>query len=276
MYYKELLSIYLKELQFLYNPDEIRAIFYRLTHFYYQVTRLDISLNPELETPGNHLIEALQELKNGKPWQYITGKTEFYGLPFYVGFHTLIPRPETEELVDWIIKDTKNQTGIKILDIGTGSGAIAISLAKNLPQTRLTALDISIDALEIAKKNAIYNNVTITFLEKDILETEHCSKHYDIIVSNPPYVRKSEKKIMHPNVLKYEPETALFVPDEEALIFYKKILNIALNNKTQKIYLEINEFLKTDLESLLIQLNITKFVFKKDLFDKWRMLRVCL
>jgi len=276
MRYKNLLSTYLKELQFLYNQDEISAVFYRLAGFYYQVNRLDISINPELEMPDRHLIEALQELKTGKPWQYITGKTFFYNLSFSVNEHCLIPRPETEELVDWIINDFTGRSGLKILDIGTGSGAIAISLAKNLPNAKVTGLDLSHDTLLLAQENALLNKVQVEFLQKDILKTGNCLADYDVIVSNPPYVRRSEKEKMHPNVLKFEPATALFVPDNQALIFYEKILHIALKNKTKNVYFEINEFLKSDLESLLKELNLLNYTFKKDIFDKWRMLKVIL
>jgi len=276
MEFKKLLEIYLKELQFLYNPDEIRAIFYRLTDFYYHISRLDLSLHPEKLMPNNHLIDALQELKTGKPWQYITGETTFYGLKFKVDKFTLIPRPETEELVDWIINDYKKIKDINILDIGTGSGAIAVSLSKNLPNTQVTALDLSKETLFMANQNATMNHVRVHFIQINILETGSCSKKYDVIVSNPPYVRLSEKEMMHPNVLKFEPEVALFVPDEQALVFYKKILQIALNNQTKTVYFEINEFLKSDLEELLKDLDLTNYTFKKDFSGKWRMLKVML
>ena len=190
--------------------------------------------------------QTLEELKENKPIQYITGKTEFYGLTFNLSPSVLIPRPETEELVDFILKkeDLQNKN---VLDIGTGSGCIAISIAKNT-NCNMFALDISEEALTIAKQNAEYNKSNVIFLQKDILKTseiEHNNKkiYFDIIVSNPPYVRDSEKSTMQKNVLDYEPHKALFVNDDNALVFYEKIAEFAQNNLKAKgtIYVEINE-----------------------------------
>ncbi len=260
-----------------YTKDEITAIFYRLTEAFWNIKRIDVSLQPDIEEPDNRMKNALIDLVQHKPWQYITGKTSFYGLSFRVNEHVLIPRPETEELVDWIIQDFKDRNRqLKILDIGTGSGAIAISLAKNLKNTEVTALDISLEALKVAQQNADLNKVEINFIQADILQDFDVSK-YDIIVSNPPYVREQEKALMQKNVLDYEPDHALFVPDDNALLFYKKIIELAQKaGRKQQVYFEINEYLQPDLEKYLIKNQIKNYLFKKDFFGKWRMLSVIL
>ncbi len=271
---KDILSKYRNVLQDIYDKHEIEAIFYRILAHYHLINRIDVSLNPELTIEPAQMLEALKELQQYKPWQYITGETAFYGLRFKVTPATLIPRHETEELVDWVIRDCHNLSGLNILDIGTGSGAIAVSLAVNLPQASVTAIDFSEAALKTAEKNARLNHVEITFKQINILKQMACQKHYDIIVSNPPYVREEEKKMMHNNVLQFEPATALFVPDDKPLIFYDKIIRLAQKNSSSYVYFEINEFLKTGLENLLKQTGITVYEFRKDLFGKWRFLKL--
>jgi len=275
---KDILLEFQTQLVGIYEPDEISAIFYRLLSHFYQIDRLKVALNPDISVFGEKLKVALANLKMQQPWQYITGETEFYGLAFKVDEHTLIPRPETEELVDWILKDYQNVSGLRILDIGTGSGAIAISLAVHLKQANITAVDFSEAALVKARQNTDLNQVTIRFKQRDILKMQQsdCDATYDIIVSNPPYVREQERSMMAQNVLSYEPESALFVPDDLPLIFYDKIIQIALDQKTAVIYFEINEFLKADLEILLKHYKLKNFEFKNDLFGKWRMLKIRL
>ncbi len=275
---KDLLYIYLNELKNIYQRAEIENIFFELTDHYWKINRLDLALHPGMEMPNDKMIQILTELKKNKPWQYITGKILFYELDLYVDENVLIPRPETEELVDWIILDYKNtKKEIRILDIGSGSGAIGIALAKNLPNTKITALDISEKALKIARKNAEKNNVNINLIQDDILSPSFDISGFDIIVSNPPYIRESEKKLIKKNVLDYEPETALFVPDENPLIFYRKIMDLAAeNNSIKSIFFEFNEFLKTELEQLLLQYPGNKIRFKKDFRDKWRMVKIDL
>ncbi len=258
----------------IYEKREIEAVFYRLLSFYYQIDRVDVSLNPELTIETDRLMTALEVLKDYKPWQYITGEVEFYGLPFKVNPSTLIPRPETEELVDWIINDLPKNNGLRILDIGTGSGNIAVSLAVNLQAASVTAVDISSEALKTARENAHLNNVDIELKQIDILTLENCPEHYDVIVSNPPYIRESEKNLMHNNVLHYEPHTALFVTDENPLVFYDKIIRLAQNNRSSYVYFEINEYLKDDLERLLKKNNVYSYEFRKDLFGKYRFLKI--
>ncbi len=222
-------------------------------------------------------IETVSQLKKNIPIQYITGFTEFYGLDFYVNKNVLIPRPETEELVDFILQNY-DLTYKNILDIGTGSGCIAVSIAKN-SQADVFATDISKSAIEIAKKNAVRNNADVTFVLHDILTqspiiVNNSEIFFDIIISNPPYVRNSEKKLMQKNVLDYEPHTALFVDDNDPLIFYKAILNFAEKylKKNGKIFLEINEFLPDETLQLFNNQIFTKFLTKKDLSNKKRFI----
>jgi len=215
--------------------------------------------------------KAIVRLLNEEPIQYILKTTSFYGLEFICTPSALIPRPETEELVDWIIKSETNE--ITILDIGTGTGCISVSLA-NHNGFVLDALDISSSALELAKQNAKKNKVNINFIEADILEYKS-DKKYDLIVSNPPYVRNLEKKKMQNNVLHFEPELALFVEDDDPLFFYSAILKFAHNNLIDKgkIYFEINEYLYNDIKGLLIFFGYVNIELKKDSFGKFRFVK---
>ncbi len=275
---KQLLADYQEKLKHIYPPEEITAVFYRLTKYYWNIERLDIALNPQTVIPDLRMHKALQKLLNYTPWQHITCGTEFYGKNFLVTKDVLIPRPETEELVSWVIKDVQSdfdpKENVYILDIGTGSGAIAVNLAYHLKNARVEAVDISTEALDIARRNARMHGVKISFDHRDIFK--YCDlNRFDIIVSNPPYVRHSEKKDMHPNVVQHEPATALFVPDDNPLKFYKRIIDLSLKTKQpQWIYFEINENLKPELEALLQSRNITDYRFKKDIFGKWRMLKI--
>ena len=230
---------------------------------------------------------ALKALKNHEPIQYIIGQTEFYGLPFYVNENTLIPRPETEELVELILSNTTANNHLElvevnnqfnILDIGTGTGCIAISLAKQLPNANVSAIDVSAKALEMANKNAQLNQVDINFIENDILkicnsELDSATK-FDIIVSNPPYVRQLEKQQMQDNVLNHEPHLALFVEDENPLIFYRAITQFATKNlkPNGELYFEINEYLGKEMMALLEAFGFKNIQLKQDLFGKDRMI----
>ncbi|WP_300569017.1 peptide chain release factor N(5)-glutamine methyltransferase, partial [Flavobacterium sp.] len=242
--------------------------------------RVDLALNPNIELDTIQLLQwetVLSQLKEHKPIQYILGETEFFGLPFYVNGNTLIPRPETEELVDWIISvNQKRQESepLRILDIGTGSGCIAVSLAKNLPNAKVFAIDVSDKALATAQKNAERNNTHVTFFHKDILETEDLELQFDIIVSNPPYVRNLEKEEINKNVLEYEPHLALFVEDDDALIFYRKISELALNHLSEKgqLYFEINQYLGAGMISLLQHYDFKNIELRKDIYGNDRMI----
>ena len=218
----------------------------------------------------------LEDLKHQRPIQYIIGQTEFYGLKFKVDHNVLIPRQETEELVALIIAYSKtrkpNSEPLKILDIGTGSGCIAITLAKHIPNARVFALDISTDALSVARKNEELNTVTITYIEMDILNISsnpilEAASEFDIIVSNPPYVRDLEKIEIQPNVLNHEPHLALFVKDDNPLIFYKAVIDFAINNLKQKgrLYFEINQYLGEETKALLESSNFEDVALIKDL-----------
>jgi release factor glutamine methyltransferase len=218
---------------------------------------------------SDRIKQIIADLETKKPLQYILGTTEFYGLKFKVNKHTLIPRPETEELVEWILKEEFSSA----LDIGTGSGCIAITLAKNT-NAKITAIDVSEDALQVAKENARINEVKINFLQQDILQTTSLPK-VDIIVSNPPYVLELEKKLMRDNVLEYEPHLALFVSDNDPLFFYKKIGLLAEKslNCGGKLYFEINEKYGAEILEMLSKIGFVDIKLKKDINDKDRMLK---
>jgi len=219
--------------------------------------------------------EIAAELRRGRPLQYILGETEFYNCIIRVNEHTLIPRQETEELVDLIIKENTGYKG-DIIDIGTGSGCIAIALAKNMRGAGVTAIDISEEALETAKINAINNAVDVSFLKADIFVPDKIpGTTAGIIVSNPPYVRESEKKLMHMNVLEHEPYSALFVPDSDPLMFYRAILEAAeiMLTPSGKIYFEINEALGSGVASLTRRYGLNNVVIIKDLNGKDRFVK---
>ena len=230
------------------------------------------------------LKNIIKRLKNNEPIQYIIGTAEFYGCKFKVNKNVLIPRPETEELVDLIINKTKNNNKtLRIIDVGTGSGCIAVSLAKNIINTDTYALDISNKALETASENAIKNSVKIIFIKADILNYQILSSvpnlledserlKFDIIVSNPPYVKQSEKKILHKRVLDYEPENAIFVSDENHLIFYDAIANFALKNMsaTGRLFVEINENHGNEIVELFKNKGFNNIILINDINGKNR------
>ncbi|GIM53206.1 release factor glutamine methyltransferase [Capnocytophaga cynodegmi] len=247
-------------------------------NFYGNLSKTDILLYPEKDLDSSleiNILNAVNKLKSEKPIQYILGETEFFSNRFFVDENVLIPRQETEELVDWIISETTHNKPISILDIGCGSGCISISLAKALPDARVTALDISEKAIAIAQKNAIENNVNIHFLEKNILEVDFLPEKYDIIVSNPPYVRELEKKEIHNNVLNYEPHLALFVSNEKPLIFYEKITQLAKLslNEGGKLFFEINQYLGEETKNTIIKEGFEKVELKNDLLGNARMIK---
>lgn len=275
------------ELNKSYPKNEIHSFFKLLMHYKLNYSSVDIGLNPHEEIASENLdflINALRALKQEKPIQYILGETTFYGLSFKVNEHTLIPRPETEELVDWVlqfIKQRNKHQTLNILDIGTGSGCIAISLAKHLPKATVYALEISEDAIQTAKQNAHLNEVDIHFIHADILKTKNLSKltratsTFDIIVSNPPYIRDLEKKEMSANVLQHEPHRALFVTNNNPLLFYDKIANLACDglSKNGQLFFEINQYLHSETVDLLKEKNYSSIEVKKDLFDHFRMVK---
>ncbi|HSI69258.1 MAG TPA: peptide chain release factor N(5)-glutamine methyltransferase [Gillisia sp.] len=270
----------MKALEGEYPAEEVGSFFNLLTEAYLKKTRLDIALEPQALVSAEKLRlfdVAIERLLKHEPIQYIIGETEFFGLKFRVNEHVLIPRPETEELVQWILDDVGSDPAsakLKILDIGTGSGCIAISLAKILPQAKVSALDFSEKALKKAKENACLNKVEINFIQADILQQEKLEDIYDIIVSNPPYVRELEKKEMQRNVLEHEPSLALYVKDEDPLIFYLKITKLAADSLKVEgcLYFEINQYLAEETRELLDDEGFSS-TLKKDMFGNYRMLK---
>ena len=248
-----------------------------------QLQRIDTVLQPNFLIVANILSDlknCIKRLKNEEPIQYILGKTEFYGFPFLVDKNTLIPRPETEELVTWVVDEAAKLQSYKdaklsILDIGTGTGCIPISLAKHLPNATISAIDVSKNALKVAKQNAVLNDVKINFLLKDILKTENLNQLFNVIVSNPPYVRELEKAAIKNNVLENEPHLALFVEDENPLIFYKKIAELAKTHLTKNglLFFEINQYLGKETVLMLEEKGFKNIELKKDLFGNNRMIK---
>lgn len=274
-------TYFIQELTPVYDASEAESFFYLLLENQKQLKRIDLALAPELTFSDAELLgwnAQLEQLKAEIPIQYIIGSTSFYGLDFNVNANVLIPRPETEELVEWIIKEnptTENANGLKILDIGTGSGCIAIALAKNLPNAQIFALDVSEKALAVAENNALKNKVAVTFLHQNILETADLMQSFEIIVSNPPYVRNIEKQEIKKNVLEHEPHLALFVADDDALVFYKKIALLAIKNGTAngQLFFEINQYLGPETMALLEKLDFKNIQLRKDIYGNDRMIR---
>lgn len=276
----ELKKSYEKELKTLYSQSEIDRIFYWIAEQIIDKpeTILRLALEEEwreFDEKKNQFLFKLLLLKEQKPIQYILGETEFYGMKFFVNENVLIPRPETEELVEWILKDTENQD-LKIIDIGTGSGCIPIVLKRNLPEAEIFALDFSEKALETAQNNAEFQQTEIQFLQNDFLNMDfETLPSFDIIVSNPPYIVENEKEEMSENVLKYEPHSALFVPNDDALIFYKKLIEFAQTNlkPNGKIYVEINQNLAKETEELFRK-SFENVELKKDISGNFRMIKL--
>ncbi len=279
---KEVLKSFHDQLDIVYGEEEVKSFFFILISAYFNVSRMDLALNPDYKAEYvSKLEDALKALKANIPIQYILGETDFFGMSFNVNKNVLIPRPETEELVEWIINEAskKSKKELNILDIGTGSGCIAISLARNIPNAKIYALDVSEDALEIAKINAKGNNVNVEFIKANILtceyETIFADLKFDIIVSNPPYVRNLEKELMQPNVLENEPHLALFVEDDNPLIFYKSIADFSSKNlmKDGSLFFEINEYLGGEMIQLLNNSNFKEIQLKQDFLKKDRMIK---
>lgn len=277
---KEYRTQFIQALTSMYGEGEAESFFYLILEEKQQLKRIDLALHPDLEISASAIVawnSILQQLKLEIPIQYLLGKTSFYGLDFEVNSAVLIPRPETEELVDWVVSNVlKNgrSKSVKILDIGTGSGCIAVSLAKNLPNAEVFAIDVSEKALTTAQKNAERNEVEVTFISQNILETIDLGQEFDIIVSNPPYVRNLEKEEIKKNVLDNEPHLALFVEDNDALIFYRKIAELAQKNLSDsgKLYFEINQYLGKEMVSLLEELNFKNIELRKDIYENDRMM----
>ena len=262
----------------LYDEGEVDSFFYMLLEEYNGLKKYQLALDPglELTTDQQMLWDfATSQLQQFKPIQYIIGKAYFYEGVFAVNPSTLIPRPETEELVDLIIKDHPNPN-LKVMDIGTGSGCIAISLANFLNEAKVFAMDVSPKALEMAKHNAVVNKAKVEFILQSVLELDELPGAFDIIVSNPPYVRNLEKVEIKPNVLNHEPHLALFVEDEDPLIFYIKITELAIKNLKSDgiLYFEINQYLGPETVQMIDNYKAFKNIeLIKDMYGNDRIIR---
>ncbi|OXG08265.1 release factor glutamine methyltransferase [Flavobacterium araucananum] len=278
---KQYRTHFIKELSPYYDAYEAESFFYLILEDKNKLRQIDLALNHELSFSEIDFViwdSLLSQLKKEVPIQYLLGKTNFYGLDFEVNENVLIPRPETEELVEWIINENSKfdkAKKIKILDIGTGSGCIAISLAKNIPNAEVYGIDVSKKAIETAKRNAANNKAEVTFMLQNILEAEALKCNFDIIVSNPPYVRNLEKEEIKKNVLDYEPHLALFVEDNDALVFYRKIASLAQENllESGQLYFEINQYLGDEMRDLLEKMNFKNIELRRDIYDNDRMMK---
>ena len=281
MLLKQYKNHFFEALNSVHDANEIESFFFILIEYLHNLKRIDLALNPDFEISDEEVLKweaIISDLKTEKPIQYSIGETWFYDSKFYVNEHTLIPRPETEELVDWIIKTHKSKDKIDklaVLDIGTGTGCIPISLKKNIPQAEVFAIDVSEEALKIAHKNAETNQVQINFILQNILETKDLYQNFDVIVSNPPYVRNLEKQEIKKNVLEFEPHLALFVEDTDALLFYRKIAQLALKNLAPNglLFFEINQYLGKETVELLETLGFKNVELKKDIYGNDRMIK---
>jgi release factor glutamine methyltransferase len=310
---------YISQLSTLYDQAESKSIAWWCINHVCKISKAIFlaSKNEVLSAEKEGALNLLlKELITGKPVQYVLGETEFYGLTFKVNPFVLIPRPETEELVDWVLIELRNRMNaavslkaegkafvsevidldnneitlealiyenelVRILDLGTGSGCIPISIKKYLPQVELTGIDISVGALQTARENANFNQVSVEFIEDSILNMCNdaiLNTQYAVIVSNPPYVTESEKSGMFKNVLEYEPHQALFVPDTTALIFYNSIADFAVNHlvKSGLLFLEINENLGSEMVSLLETKGFSDIELRQDMRGKNRMIRATI
>lgn len=271
---------YRNELQSIYSNAEADRIFFWIAEKILDKPEsiLKLALDEEwreFDEKKNQFLFKLMLLKDHQPIQYVLGETEFYGMKFFVNENVLIPRPETEELIEWILKDTTNEK-LKIIDIGTGSGCIPIVLKRNLPDSEIFALDISQKAIETAKINAEFHQTEIQFIQKDFLNMDFEElPEFDIIVSNPPYIAETEKNEMDENVVKFEPQSALFVPDENPLIFYERIIELAKQKLKLKgkIYVEINQNLAEETKELF-EKSFENVKLKKDISGNFRMIKI--
>jgi release factor glutamine methyltransferase len=278
---KDYRTFFTSNLASTYDALEAESFFYLILEHQMKLTRVDLALKPDLELTDLDLSQwdyYLKQLQLEVPIQYLLGTTNFYGLDFKVNPNVLIPRPETEELVQWIIdwvdKEHKNNN-VKILDIGTGSGCIAIALAKNLPNAQVFALDVSDKALAVAQENAKEQGVNVVFIQKNILEARDLEYEFDIIVSNPPYVRNLEKQEIKKNVLDNEPHLALFVEDDDSLLFYRKIADLAKTNSAKgiQLFFEINQYLGRETVDLLLHKGFQEVEIRKDFYQNDRMIK---
>jgi release factor glutamine methyltransferase len=276
---KQITEFIRKNLDGYYPEKEIQQFIYILFEYELGFSKVELVTRSEVEIDEEtqrKFLDYLNQLKTYKPIQYITGETSFYGLNFHVNSDVLIPRPETEELVDWILKQKLSCNPI-ILDVGTGSGCIAVALAKNLSGSIVHAVDISENALGLANENAILNKVNVNLSQENILSPseEFKKREFDLIVSNPPYIALRDKANMNKNVLDYEPHLSLFVPDEDPLVFYKAIMTYAMGSLKENglLFFEINESFDKEIVALMKNHKFAEIELRKDINDKFRMVR---
>lgn len=270
---REFKTLFLSALQPLYDSREATAIFrlYLTDRIGIEPHRFLMEPDQEMDSPIDHN-QDIKRLAEGEPLQYVTGRTEFCGLDLHVDSRALIPRPETEELVGRILNDYRDTSGISALDIGTGSGAIAIALARHLPNASVDAIDLSPSALQLARENAERHHVSVRFLCQDILLPHPLDRTYHLIVSNPPYIPRSDRENMHKNVRDYEPDMALFVPDEDPLLFYRAIIRNASQalKPSGRLYFETYENYHAEILELMRQAGFSQSESATDLFGRPR------
>lgn len=269
---------FLNQLPAFYDETERLNLFYLSMEFVLNYNKADVVLNGNesvLVENQQKIDEVFNRLQDNEPIQYITQQANFFGYDFKVSPATLIPRPETEELVDWVLTEMKKQPqkNWRVLDIGTGTGCIPITIKKEFPFAKVFAIDISVDALKIAQENAINLKADVTFIQQDILQTEQLDA-YDIIISNPPYVRNLEKAEINENVLQHEPHLALFVDDNDPLIFYRKITQLAYKSLHENgmLFFEINQYLGNEMQEM-VSAYFKTIELKKDFIQNDRMMK---
>lgn len=275
-------TVLTKELNTIYDNDELKNIIDLVLEYITNMprseqvkTKLAYLTCTQLET----IDSVTERLKNNEPVQYVLGEAWFGGMKFKVNKNVLIPRPETEELVDWVIKESQKSRvkSQNILDVGTGSGCIPITLKKKLPGAAISAIDVCSEALFVATENAIEHNADVDFILLDFLDEEKWQElgHFDVIVSNPPYVKQSEKEGMHVRVKEFEPHQALFVPDNDALLFYRKLSDFSLKHLKAggNLFVEINEALGGAVMDLFESAGFTNTELKKDMHGRDRMVK---
>ncbi len=280
----DVIRYFRQEMQGIYDDGELESIIAYCFEEFAKIKRSELNIRKTETISESVLLKfnfAIKDLKKHKPIQYVLGTADFLGMKFKVNKDVLIPRPETEELVDLIIREAKadksKEQPLQIIDIGTGSGCIAIALKKNIPHAQVTAMDISLKALAVAKQNAVVNNTEINFVNDNILKLKkkYAASSANYIVSNPPYVCNSEKAEMHKNVLKHEPHLALFVDDTDPLLFYRVIADFAVQHLTKggKLFFELNQALGEETKALLAQKGFKNISLIKDINNKTRILR---
>ena len=279
MTFSDLEKQFSAELSDIYAREEAAMLCFLSVQHHFMWTKANYLLNKQegiSVADTTYFLDILDQLKTSKPIQYILGETEFYGRTFRVNPAVLIPRPETEELVKWVVETVSTKTP-SLLDIGTGSGCIAISLKIEIPEAEVVAIDVSTDALALAEQNATFHKAPVTFIEKDVLHMHptDLTTTFDVLVSNPPYIALAEKELMKANVLANEPHVALFVPNNDPLIFYDRIAALAQEKLKPGgfLFFEINERFGTEVLALLVKKGFKQVELRKDLSGKERMVK---